>query len=72
MMSKLTKTDIATLVKMRGIGYSQSEIAKKLGVTQASIQYNLVRIKERAEKEGDDVLFWTLISPEIVRILFRK
>jgi len=39
---------------MRGLGYSQSEIAKELNVSQSAIQYQLKRIKKRAQKEGED------------------
>ena len=51
---RLTSHEIARIVKMRGLGYSQSEIAKELNVSQSAIQYQLKRIKKRAQKEGED------------------
>jgi len=45
------------MVKMRGLGYSQSAIARHLRVSQSTVQYNLRKIRERAEDEGDDNTF---------------
>ena len=51
---RLTGRDIAEIVKMRGLGYNQAEIAQRLGVSQSAIQYQLARINERARKEGNE------------------
>ena len=60
---RLASKEIAQIVKMRGLGYSQSEIAKKLNVSQSAIQYQLQRIKKRAQKDGeDDTLFALLLG----------
>ena len=55
--TNLTGRDITEIVKMRGLGYNQTEIAQHLGVSQSAIQYQLARINERARKEGNDDTF---------------
>ena len=59
---RLTEKDILDIVKMRGLGYSQIEIADQLGVRQSAIQYQLTKLNERAENEGIDDLFLALIT----------
>lgn len=58
---RLTEREIAEIVKMRGLGYSQSEIARQLGVSQGAVQYQLAKINERAQKEGIDKTFLALL-----------
>lgn len=58
---RLTQRDIAEIVKMRGLGYSQDEIAQFLGVSQSAIQYQLARINERARNDGNDDTFLALL-----------
>ena len=58
---RLTGRDIAEIVKMRGLGYNQAEIAQCLRVSQSAIQYQLARINERARKEGNDDTFLALL-----------
>ena len=60
-MKRLTEKEIATIVKMRGLGYSQNEIAQKLGISQSAVQYQLSRINEKARSEGDDDVFLALL-----------
>jgi len=54
MVRVLTETDIGEIVKLRGLGYSQKEIAERLGVSPATISYQLNRINEIAKRDGDD------------------
>lgn len=58
---RLTEREIAEIVKMRGLGYSQAEIAQEFGVSQSAIQYQLAKIKDRALKEGNDEVFTALV-----------
>ena len=58
---RLTEREIADIVKMRGLGYSQTEIAKHLKVSQSAVQYQLARIRERAQRDGDDNTFAALL-----------
>ena len=57
---RLNGQDIAEIVKMRGLGYKQAEIAQCLGVSQSAVQYQLSRINERARKEGNEDTFLAL------------
>ena len=61
---RLTSRDIAEIVKMRGLGYKQSEIARCLGVSQAAIQYQLARINARARREGNDDVFLSIMASD--------
>lgn len=57
-MQKLTIRQIATIVKLRGLGFSQKEIAEEIGdISPATISYQLKRIKKLALKEGIDEVF---------------
>ncbi len=56
-MKKLTTKDLATIVKLRGLGFHQKEIADKLDVTPAAISYQLIQIKKQAQEHGIDKTF---------------
>ena len=58
---RLTERDIVEIVKMRGLGYNQAEIAQQLGVSQSAIQYQLAKINGRAREEGNDNTFLALL-----------
>lgn len=49
--------EIAELLKMRALGFSQAEIAEKLKTTQQNIAYHLKKLREKAEKNGTDEAF---------------
>ena len=53
----------AELIKHRGIGYNQSEIAAKLGVSVGTISYQLKRLRRLAEKEGADSVYSYYTQP---------
>ena len=60
-VKRLNDRDIAEIVKLRGLGFSQTDIADRLGVKQSAIQYQLARINERARTEGIEDVFLALI-----------
>lgn len=45
---------------MRGLGYTQTEIGEHLGVSQATIQYQISKINRRAREEGGDKVWLDL------------
>ena len=48
---------LATIAKMRALGYSQREIAAEVGVSQPSVAYQLRKLKRMAaEGQRDEVL----------------
>ena len=49
--------EIAELLKMRALGFSQAEIAEKLKTTQQNIAYHLKKLREKADKNGTDEAF---------------
>jgi transcriptional regulator with XRE-family HTH domain len=54
---------LATMAKMRALGYSQREIAEEIGVSQPSVAYQLRKLK-RMSVEGprDEVLSKVLLG----------
>ena len=53
----LSSSQIAQLLKLRALGWSQSEIAKDLDVSQQTIAYNLKKLKEKSKILGTDEVF---------------
>lgn len=51
----------AEIMKLRGLGYSQGEIAKRLKMKQGVVQYKLRQLKKRAEEEGINTVFFGLV-----------
>ena len=54
---------LATIAKMRALGWSQREIAEEIGVSQPSVAYQLSKLKQKS-KEGskEEVLSKVLLS----------
>ena len=53
----LDPNQIAELLKMRALGFSQTEIANALDTSQQVIAYQLKKLKEQATKKGTDEVF---------------
>ena len=54
---------IATIVKMRALGYSQREIAEEIGVSQPSVAYQLRKLKRMSVgRSKDEVLSRVLLG----------
>ncbi len=45
---------LATIAKMRALGYSQREIAEEIGVSQPSVAYQLRKLKRMSQKGSKD------------------
>ena len=67
-MSKLNNTQIADLIMYRGVGFSQSKIAEKLGVSQSAIQYHLAKIKAECMLDGVEQTFFDILSRKSKKI----
>ena len=53
----LTPQQLAELLKLRAIGFSQKEIAEKIGTSQQVVAYHLKKLKEDAKKKGAEEVF---------------
>jgi len=53
----LDPKQIAELLKMRALGFSQAEIANTLETSQQVIAYQLKKLKDKAKKNGTDEVF---------------
>ena len=63
----------AEIMKLRGLGYSQKEIADRLKIGEGVVQYKLKQLKKRAEEEGINTVFFgqltELYIPKVMEIL---
>ena len=63
----------AEIMKLRGLGFSQEEIAKRLKIKQGVVQYKLRQLKKRAEEKGIDTVFFEqlveLYVPKVMETL---
>ena len=54
---------LATIAKMRALGYSQREIAEEIDVSQPSVAYQLRKLKQRVKDHSrDEVLSKVLLG----------
>ncbi len=53
----LDAQQIAELLKLRALGWSQAEIADKLKTSQQVIGYHLKKLKDQSKKKGTDEVF---------------
>lgn len=60
-MKEIITTAEGKIMMLRALGFSQKEIAEKLGVSQPAVSQRLDFIKRRCQKENPDRLFWSLL-----------
>lgn len=66
-------TQEGQLMKMRALGYSQEEIASKLGISQSAVSQRIKTIRKRARHtRNDDNAFWELLVGAGVAILLLR
>jgi len=53
----LTPQQIASILKLRAIGWSQNEIAETIGVSQQVVAYHLKKLREQSRKKSPDDVF---------------
>ena len=53
----LNPKELAKLLKLRALGWSQTEIAEELGKSQQVIAYQLKKLKKESKKKGADEVF---------------
>ena len=46
----LNQYEIRQIIQMRGLGYTQQEIADQLGVSRKTVENHLRRLREQAEE----------------------
>jgi len=57
-MKKLSIMQIATIVKLRGLGFTHKEIAEQIGdIAASTISYQLSQVNKQALKDGVDETF---------------
>lgn len=59
----LTPKQIASILKLRAIGWSQKEIAETIGVSQQVIAYHLKKLRDKSrETDPEDVFSSALLG----------
>ena len=53
----LNPKELAKLLKLRALGWSQAEIAEELDKSQQVIAYQLKKLKKESKKKGTDEVF---------------
>ena len=53
----LSHQQIASILKLRAIGWSQKEITETIGASQQVVAYHLKKMKEQSKKVGADDVF---------------
>lgn len=57
----MSDRQIARLVQLRGLGFSEREIGLELGVSQSTVSYNLKRIKTQCLHGDPDRIFQRIL-----------
>ena len=48
---------IASILKLRGLGWTQKEIADTIGASQQVVAYHLKKLREESKEKGEDDVF---------------
>ena len=67
-----TPDQIYMIIKLRALGWNQSEIAKEVGLSQQVVGYQLKKLKERSLRDGIDKVFQEEIFKGNSQIYFKK
>lgn len=63
----------AEIMKLRGLGFSHEEIAKRLKIKRGAVQYRLKQLRKHAEEKGIDTVFFEqlveLYVPKVMETL---
>ena len=53
----LSPQQIASILKLRGLGWTQKDIADTIGASQQVVAYHLKKLREESKKKGADDVF---------------
>jgi len=72
LMEDIINTIEGQIMKLRALGFSQADIASRLGMSQSAVSQRLELINRRAQKEDVNKLFWSLLLGAGAAWLFVK
>lgn len=61
----LTDFQKSKIVELRGLGYTEAEVAKKMKLTHGQVTYFLNKVNDEAKKKGDDAVYLKTMSAGI-------
>ena len=53
----LSPQQIASILKLRGLGWTQKDIADTIGASQQVVAYHLKKLREESKEKGADDVF---------------
>lgn len=69
----ISKSQIQRIIILRGLGYSQQEVADKVKCSRKTVQNNLHKFKNEAEENGVDETFWSYFDLSgLGKVVFSK
>ena len=69
----LNVKQVKTIIMMRGLGYSQQEIAYIVLCSRKTVQNHLYKVRKEAEKNGINKTFWSYLTiDDLIRTLCVK
>ncbi len=61
---------IGKIILMRGIGYTQEEIADELVISRKTVENHLRKLKTESEQNGINTVFWDYVN--IIDVITEK
>ncbi|MFH1788173.1 MAG: winged helix-turn-helix transcriptional regulator [Candidatus Altiarchaeota archaeon] len=62
---------LCRIVQLRGLGWSQEDIAGEVGLSEKSVSYRLNKLEELSKKEGTHI-FWEIVAVAGIRNISKK
>jgi len=58
---RITREKLVAIAVLRALGFTQAEIAEKLGVRQEAVGYHLRKLRRVAVEQGPAIAFWGIV-----------
>ena len=62
---------LCRIVQLRGLGWSQVDIAREVGLSHRTVSYRLNKLEELSKKQGTSI-FWEIVAVAGIRNISKK
>lgn len=62
---------LCRIVQLRGLGWSQADIGREVGLSEKSVSYRLNKLEELSKKQGASI-FWEIVAVAGIRNISTK